>query len=423
MLIEFTVENFRSFKEKQTFSLLASKDKDLIEQNSFKINKYDLLKTAIVYGANASGKSTLFMALISLLKFSVLSGPRSQKGDTIDIAPFMLDVNNQNEPSFFEILFILENEDSTPIRYRYGIKLDRKHVIEEYLFAVNKIKEVNLFDRIEQSITPNKTYFPESENFSTKTVRDNASYLSVCAQNNGEISGKIIKYFKKITVTSGIDTPPFITMERINRGENLNRITKFLQFADIQVQGLKKQRTPVTFDIPDPDLAEFLKKKFPNAENDQISYAHNLYDKEEKKGFWYFTEDLESLGTRKLFNYAGVILPTLDNGGVLFIDEFDSSLHPLIVENIIKLFNDKMFNKNNAQLIVSCQSVSLMTNKLFRRDQIWICEKDKYGASEIYSLMDFEDLVRKDANFNKNYLAGKYGGVPNIDLIRLQMEK
>ena len=423
MLIEFTVENFRSFRKKQTFSLLASKDKELLEQNTFRANKYNLLKTEIVYGANASGKSTLFMALISLLKFSVLSGPRSQKGDTIDIAPFMLDVNNQNEPSFFEILFILENEDSTPIRYRYGIKLDRKHVIEEYLFAVNKIKEVNLFDRIEQSITPNKTYFPESENFSTKTVRDNASYLSVCAQNNGEISGKIIKYFKKITVTSGIDTPPFITMERINRGENLNRITKFLQFADIQVQGLKKQRTPVTFDIPDPDLAEFLKKKFPNAENDQISYAHNLYDKEEKKGFWYFTEDLESLGTRKLFNYAGVILPTLDNGGVLFIDEFDSSLHPLIVENIIKLFNDKRYNKNNAQLIVSCQSVSLMTNKLFRRDQIWICEKDKYGASEIYSLMDFEDLVRKDANFNKNYLAGKYGGVPNIDLIRLQMEK
>ena len=423
MLIEFTVENFRSFKKKQTFSLLASKDKELLDQNTFSVSKYNLLKTAIVYGANASGKSTLFMALISLLEFSVLSGPRSQKGDSISISPFMLDVNNQNEPSFFEILFMLDNKDSTPIRYRYGIKLDRKHVIEEYLFAVNKIKEVNLFDRIEQSITPNKTYFPESETFSTKIVRDNASYLSVCAQNNGEISGKIIKYFQRIAVTSGIDTPPFITMERINQGENLNRITKFLQFADIQVQGLKKQRTPVTFDIPDPDLAEFFKKKFPNAENDQISYAHNLYNGKEKKGFWYFTEELESLGTRKLFNYAGVILPILDNGGVLFIDEFDSSLHPIIVENIIRLFNDKRLNKNNAQLIVSCQSVSLMTNKLFRRDQIWLCEKDKYGASEIYSLMDFEDLVRKDANFNKNYLAGKYGAIPNIDVIRLQMEK
>ena len=97
MLIEFTVENFRSFKEKQTFSLLASKDKDLIEQNSFKINKYDLLKTAIVYGANASGKSTLFMALTSLLEFSVLSGPRKQKGDPINISPFMLDVKKQNK--------------------------------------------------------------------------------------------------------------------------------------------------------------------------------------------------------------------------------------------------------------------------------------------------------------------------------------
>ena len=423
MLIEFTVENFRSFKKRQTFSLLASKDKELLELNTFNVNKYNLLKTAIVYGANASGKSTLFMALISLLDFSVLSGPRGQKGDAINISPFMLDVNNQKEPSFFEILFIIENKDSTPIRYRYGIKLDNKHVIEEYLFAVNNIKEVNLFDRIGQSITTNKTYFPESETFSKRIVRDNASYLSVCAQNNGDISGKIIKYFHRIAVTSGIDTPPFITMDRINMGENLNRITKFLQFADIQVQGLKKQRTPVNFDIPDPDFAEFFRKKFPNAENDKISYAHNLYNGEEKKGYWYFTEELESLGTRKLFNYAGIILPILDNGGVLFIDEFDSSLHPIIVENIIKLFNDKRFNKNNAQLIVSCQSVSLMTKKLFRRDQIWLCEKDRYGASEIYSLMDFEELVRKDANFNKNYLAGKYGAVPNIDVIRLQMEK
>ena len=152
MLIEFTVENFRSFKERQTFSLLASKDKELLEQNSFKVNKYDLLKTAIVYGANASGKSTLFMALTSLLEFSVLSGPRKQKGDLINISPFVLDINTQNKPSFFEIIFMISDKASTPIRYRYGIKLDRKHVLEEYLFAVNKTKEVNLFDRTEQVI-------------------------------------------------------------------------------------------------------------------------------------------------------------------------------------------------------------------------------------------------------------------------------
>ena len=422
MLIEFTIENFRSFKERQTFSLLASKDKDLFEQNIFFAKKYNLLKTAIVYGANASGKSTLFIALASFLEFSVESGPKRQKGDPINISPFMLDLNKQNKPSFFEIIFMLKNKDSTLTRYRYGIKMDKKHVLEEYLFAVNKTKEVNLFDRIEQSIKTNKIYFPEAETFNAKIVRDNASYLSVCAQNNGEISGKIIKYFKQIYVTTGISTPPFITMEQINRGEDLDRITKFLQFADIQVQGLKKESTDVNFDIPDPDLAEFFKKKFPDAKNDQILYAHNLYEGEKKKGLLYFPEGYESLGTRKLFNYAGLIIPILDNGGVLFIDEFDSSLHPLVIENIIKLFNDQRFNKHNAQLIMSCQSVTLMTNKMFRRDQIWLCEKDKYGSSEIYSLMDFEDLVRKDATFNKSYLAGKYGAVPNIDIIRFQME-
>lgn len=418
MLIEFSVENFRSFKEKQTFSLLASKDKELIDENSFQVGKYNLLKTALVYGANSSGKSNLFIALNFFKNFSIFSGPNSQSGELIPSSPFMLDADTQNKPTTFELMFILPENG---VRYRYGVSFTKEKITDEYLFAVNKIKEISLFDRNEQDIKFNKTYFPEATNFNPKIVRENASYLSVCAQNNGEITGKIIKYFRNIWITSGIDTPPFITMGRLDRGEDLSRITKFLQFADIQVQDLERKKIPVNFDNTDPDFAKFFKQKFPDAQEDHILYAHNLYKDSEKIGLHYFTDEDESLGTRKLFNYAGIILPILDNGGILFIDEFDSSLHPLVVENIVKLFNNLIINKKNAQLVISCQSVSLMTNKLFRRDQIWLCEKNDYGASDLYSLMDIDEPVRKDATYNKNYLAGKYGAVPSIDVIRLQM--
>lgn len=418
MLIEFSVENFRSFKEKQTFSLLASNDKALIEENTFQTGKYFLLKTALVYGANSSGKSNLFMALNFFKNFSIFSGPKSQSGEPIPASPFMLDADTQNKPTSFELMFILPENG---VRYRYGFSFTSEKITDEYLFAVNKIKEIPLFERDDQEIKFNKTYFSEASNFNPKIVRENATYLSVCAQNNGEITGKIIKYFRGIWITSGINTPPFITMNRLDSGENLSRITKFLQFADIQVQALERKKIPVNFDNTDPEFANFFKKKFPDAQEDHILYAHNLYKNSEKVGLHYFTDEDESLGTRKLFDYAGIILPVLDNGGVLFIDEFDSSLHPLVVENIVKLFNNPIINKNNAQLIISCQSVSLMTNKMFRRDQIWLCEKNDFGASDLYSLMDIDEPVRKDALYNKNYLAGKYGAVPSIDVIRLQM--
>ncbi|MCR4821370.1 MAG: ATP-binding protein [Treponema sp.] len=397
---------------------MASKDKDLIDENTFQTGKYNLLRTALVYGANSSGKSNLFMALNFFRNFSIFSGPQSQNGEPIPSSPFMLDADTQNKPSSFELMFILPENG---VRYRYGFSFTKERITDEYLFAVNKIKEIALFERTNQDFKFNKTYFPESANFNAKIVRENAAYLSVCAQNNGEITGKIINYFRSISITSGINTPPFITMHQLDNGENLERVTRFLKFADIQVQGLDRKKIPVNFNNVDPDFKDFMVKNFPNAQEDKILYAHNLYKDSRKIGLHYFSQEAESLGTRKLFDYAGIILPVLDNGGVLFIDEFDSSLHPLVVENIVKLFNNPLINKKNAQLVISCQSVSLMTNKLFRRDQIWLCEKDEFGASDLYSLMDIDEPVRKDASYNKNYLAGKYGAVPSIDVIRLQM--
>jgi len=129
---------------------------------------------------------------------------------------------------------------------------------------------------------------------------------------------------------------------------------------------------------------------------------------------------MESAGTLKLFSYSDAIIDALEKGTQLFIDEFDTMLHPLIIEGIIKLFNSSLTNPNNAQLIISCHAVNIMTNRLFRRDQIWFCEKDQYGATDLYSLVEYKEPVRKDALYNKSYLQGKYGAIPYIDEILLQ---
>jgi AAA15 family ATPase/GTPase len=128
----------------------------------------------------------------------------------------------------------------------------------------------------------------------------------------------------------------------------------------------------------------------------------------------------ESSGTQKLFSYSGPILEALEKGLPLFIDEFDAQLHPLMIESIIKLFNSPVSKPNNAQLIIFCHAVNILTNKLFRRDQIWFCEKDQFGATDLYSLVEYQKPVRKDATFSKDYLQGKYGAIPYIDAIYLQ---
>ncbi|MFA6857454.1 MAG: ATP-binding protein [Treponema sp.] len=424
MLVEFTVENYRSFKERRTFSLLASKDKDLLEENTFSVNdKNRLVKTAVIYGANAGGKSNLFRALSFFLKFAVTSGPRLQKGDEIGTQPFLFSKQAQDKPSSFELLFYIQNNDGFPVRYRYGFTADKEHIIEEHLYAVNNVREVMLFVRDEQKIEFNTTAFKEGENVTRGTVRENATFLSECSQKNGETAGSIILYFRKISIITGLSDISALTRSKIEKGEKLDRIVYFLQFADIQVLNLRREKFPVNFetDIKDPVMAEVFRKKFPNMQSEEVYYGHALFDGEKQDGEYFLPEEDESNGTRKLFSYAGIILSALDNGSVLFIDEFDSSLHPLIVENIVKLFNSSQYNPKNAQLVVSCQAVNIMTNRLFRRDQIWFCEKDKYGASDLYSLMDIDEPVRKDAAYNKNYLLGKYGAVPAIDSIRLQM--
>jgi hypothetical protein len=226
-------------------------------------------------------------------------------------------------------------------------------------------------------------------------------------------------------ITSGLRNIASVTRNRLRRpeGNSFKDILDFLHFADIQVNKLQVEREPVDISELPPDYVEMLKRTPEARPPERVTYffGHVRFDHEENAGTVLIPEHQESSGTQKLFSYAIPITSALENGTPLFIDEFDAQLHPLILENIIKLFHSPEKNPQNAQLVISCHAVNILTNKLFRRDQIWFCEKDQYGATDLYSLVEYEEPIRNDAAFGKNYLQGKYGAVPYINEIALQI--
>lgn len=416
MLVEFSVKNFKSIKEEQTFSLLATKDAELEMENTFEIsNKITALRSAVICGANASGKSNLFQALHSFINFAIQSAAQKQLGDSISTVPFLLSLETKNKPSVFEIIFYMSTENGEPIRYRYGLGITKEKVTHEYLFAINNVREVSLFTRKEQEFDVSGTYFKEGTKLVDST-RNNASFLSVCAQNNGHISGSIITYFRSMFIASGLhDLTPF-TLEKIKDKAYSKKILDFLHSADIQVEDFKIDLLPLEQEMfPDPIVYKMISNDFPSAKFKKLSFAHKVFDGEKESGYEYFSNNDESSGTQKLFEYAVPILDALENGTLLFIDEFDVCLHPSIVSAIISLFNSSETNPKNAQLIISCHESHVLKKEIFRRDQIWFCEKTSFGATDLYSLSEFKKkAVRNDAAFSKNYLNGEYGGVPHV---------
>jgi len=420
MIAEFTVENYRSFKGRHTFSLISTKDNELSELNTFESGKkLRFLKSAVIYGANASGKSNFFNALLFFLTFSVYSGPHKQVEDPIEAEPFTLSRQTDSAPSGFEIIFIIKdgNEET---KYRYGFSVSKEQVENEYLYAVNNVREVTLFMRNLQKIICT-SYFKEGAR-GKPSVRKNCTFLSVCAQNNGEVSGQIVKYFRGVGILSGLYESASSSPKRNNRPNYKKRTIEFLKNADIQITNYKTESIPIFEEIPDSELSAFFKKKYPNELHERVLFGHTIYDGEIPAGVKYFEDDVESAGTRKLFSYSNDIFAALDRGTPLFIDEFDTMLHPLIIEGIIRLFNSPITNPKNAQLVISCHAVNIMTNKLFRRDQIWFCEKDKYGATDLYPLVKYKEPVRKDASYSRNYLQGKYGAIPYLNEILFQAD-
>lgn len=393
MLIEFSVGNYRSFKEKVTFSMVAAnlvaKDKKLDRTNLFAVDKdLKLLKSAAIYGANASGKSNLAQALSFMKWFAINSSKETQSTEKINVEHFRLSTETESEPSFFEIVFVLDGQ-----QYRYGFEADRDRVVSEWLFYVPKVRETKLFERENNRFSISKIY--KADGIQQRT-RDNALFLSVSAQFNVKIAEKILEWLtKQLKIISGLDDKAHLdyTVNCLIKEKNKDEIIQLIKKLDLGVGEIQIEPTIGEIKV------KTVHKKFDSEGNYISTEIFNL-------------ERQESEGTQKVFSLAGFLVDVLKNGKVLIVDELDARLHPLISRAIIELFNSNESNPNQAQLIFMTHDTNLLSNKIFRRDQIWFTEKNRYGATDLYSLAEYK--VRNDASFESDYIKGRYGAVPYI---------
>ncbi len=424
MIIQFLIENYKSFKHETIFSFVGSTTaKEHEEENTFPWRNYKLLKSNAIYGANASGKSNLLNAIKDMKRVVLTSFQNAliENFKEKSIQPFKLSVETKELPSIFEIVFIQNDK-----QYRYGFEIKDNIISSEWLFHIPSKIETALFTREGDKININKTQFSEGAGLEGKT-RNNVLFLSVCSQFNGETSNSIIEWFKKISFVSGIDDDRYsgYTTNRIKKDEKfrnwVNKFISFLEISKLSVEDeLLEQINIEELEIPEDkkelrlalEAIQSLQEKQKTIP--KLKAWHNVYNDlniiQDTISFDFHNE--ESKGTQKLVYILGPIYDTLINGKILLIDELDSRLHTILCKYLLNLFH--IFNKKNSQFAFILHDTNILNSETFRRDQIWFSEKDQFGATKLFSLYDF-GKVRKDAKFDKNYLKGDYGAVPYVE--------
>jgi len=398
MLIEFRVANYRSIREEQTLSLVASgADKELpgncIEEGLIGMKGMSFLRGAAIYGHNASGKSNVFMAIQFLLDFINNSAMGLKPGDPTGVEPFKLDVDSISKPSKFEITFVADK-----VRYLFGVSLTRERIVEEYLVAYPKGFPQNWYRRY---------YIPESGSYAwdkpspsfkadddlKAKVRENTLFLSVGPLFNDPQLTPVYNWFKssirllKLNGEAGLN--PNFTAQWLQQGKDADKIVSLMKNADLAIVDAKVQEQDVDFSVLKVSLYHEAKQAQPV----ELNFAHE-----------------ESAGTRRLFALAGPWMDILEHGYFVLIDEIETSLHPILVKELVRMMMNPVINTKGAQIVFTTHSPSLLDTNVLRRDQIWFTEKDSSGATTLYPLTDFQP--RKGEAVAKGYLAGRYGAVP-----------
>lgn len=420
MLLEFTVNNFRSIKNSATFSMLtASKD----DRNFFNVGKYDLLTSAVIYGANASGKSNILKAMAFMRNMVLNKEKVIQSTDVLSHDPFRLNTTTQDASSSFEIIFFIDT-----VKYRYGFEADKTTVYSEWLYEdTTGKKEAKLFYRDEEEkhyVNPNRfkegfVFFDSST--SKIKIAKNQLFIWKCDQDEGEISKSILNWFSRFNLIDGLDHRGYInyTMKKMEDETFKSEIVKLVKTADIGIEDIKLQTEDIPLDVLEKmPLSDKFKEeilKDGGLQSIALNTYHKVYDEhnDEIGKAIFELDDEESVGTRKFFNMSAPIINTLQEGKILLIDELDASLHPILTKHLIRLFNDEKINTKRAQLIFATHDTNLLKPYIFRRDQIWLCEKDKYGATQTYSLAQIKGVL-KNEDFEKQYIQGKYGAIPYL---------
>ncbi len=429
MLIQFSVKNYKCFKEEALLSMVASNydrttrwEDNIVEVPKFNLN---LLRSVVIYGANASGKSKLIEAMGFMCHLILSSSKDIQAGETIHKEPFSfrLSTETEREPSAFEINFIIDNE-----LYRYGFEVNQREIVAEWLYHRPATKEVELFYRDYQVFEVHPKLKQVKFLVDNEMVRDNALLLSVASQFNDKIAVKVLNWIRSdFNVLSGLKDIKYMrqTVNMLDDSDFKAEILQFIKGADFNIQDLRPVRLDVenlSFEFGEEIVAYMTKKikEEQDGSSSDVSVLHKKYDANHAPvGVEKFSMDRdESSGTRKYFAFAAPLILTLKNGETAVIDELDAKLHPNLVCKIVAAFNSNKTNPNNAQLIFNTHDTNLLTSGLFRRDQIWFTEKNRYGASTLYSLKDFKtengDKARIGEDYAVNYMRGKYGAIPYL---------
>lgn len=424
-LFRFTIENFRSIAERKTMVFTPTSIKDDPQSNIVRDNTNgngNYLRTTAIYGANSSGKSNFILG-IATMKYLVRSSIKMNDKEELTYEPFTLNKANADKPTIYEVEFVANG-----ICYRYGFSNTLKQICEEWLIRKEKSgRESKLFIRTLKGIGVDEKLFPEGKDLEKKT-NNNRLFISLVGQLGGKVSNSVIHFFQNgINVLSGLDTNSYNSFTKSYLNENrpgCDEMKKFfgrvqLGFKDVVSMVYDFDVTNLPKNMPN-ELREKLVKDLTGKKQIKIFSSHGIYDEDgtmvdtQKFNF----DEMESAGTHKLFDMAGPIFDTLNSGSVLVVDELDAKMHPLISLELVSLFNDPARNKNGAQLIFSTHDTNLLSSHLLRRDQIWFTEKDARERTDVYNMMQIVlpdgSKPRGDGNIRRNYISGRYGGIPYI---------
>jgi len=430
MLIEFKIKNFRSIKEDQVLSFLPSaklktRANPLINSKLYKDLR--LLRSCVIYGANNAGKSNILKAF-KALKFLVDNSHRFNLGDKLEPnEAFHFDIKTQKEPTTLQIDFIAPDD----IRYNYLLSFDVDKIHKEELIFYpnpegNRLKASKLFSRENNDFHFGPLFIGASKNIESELL-NNQLFLSKAVQNKVKQLNPVFKFFRNHLGLSIFHDTDYDEILLRNLGEFIynnkeeaitDLIEHFIINSDTGIVGIEA--------VPEKDIPKIeFPPNFPEKEKEklmeefikkfqyQILTQHRLYQDGKEIGLTTLSLKEQSTGTKKFFSMLRLVLVALKDGDVLIVDELDKSLHTEWTQLLINLFHDPDTNPNDAQLIFATHDTNLLNSELFSRDQLYLVEKNRFGASQLFPLSSYTGL-RKNTPIEQWYLSGRFGAVPQI---------